>query len=411
MQRRGFLIGLVLLCLGAAVDAAGLPSLQPLVDAAEPGSVVKLIPGTYAGPVVLKKPLILDGKGQVTIDGGGNGSVVTLETDGATVRNLRLVNSGSSFDGVDAGVQVRGNYNVISDNEIDNCLFGIDLQQSNSNVVRRNSIRSKPVDLGLRGDGIRLWYSFRNRVLDNTLVDSRDMVVWYSEDNTISGNSGTGGRYSMHFMYSRYNLVEKNRFWNNSVGIYVMYSDGVELRDNYIAHATGATGMGLGLKESSEVKVERNQIMYCASGINIDQSPYQPDTIDEFTGNVIAYNGVGIEFNDQARIGNVFKDNVVKGNLTSLAVRSRASAIKQTFDGNYWEDYEGFDQNGDGIGDSPYEVYTYADRIWMDVPLAQFFKGSPMLEFLDFLERLAPFTDPDVIMRDPRPRMSEEVSL
>jgi nitrous oxidase accessory protein len=237
------------------------------------------------------------------------------------------------------------------------------------------------------------------------------MVVWYSEDNNISGNSGTGGRYSMHFMYSKYNLVEKNRFWNNSVGIYVMYSDGVILRDNYIAHATGATGMGLGLKESSEVKVERNQIMYCASGINIDQSPYQPDTVDEFYDNVIAYNGVGIEFNDQARIGNVFKGNVVKGNLTSLAVRSRASAIRQTFDGNYWEDYEGFDRDRDGVGDTPYEVHAYADRLWMDVPLVQFFKGSPMLEFLDFLERLAPFTDPDIIMRDPRPRMAEEVSL
>jgi len=410
-MHRGAVIGMALLWLATAGGAEGLQSLQPLIDAAAPGSVVKLTPGTYAGPVVIRKPLILDGKGQVTIDGGGSGSVITLETDGATVRNLKLINSGSSFDGIDAGVQVRGNFNVISDNEIDNCLFGIDLQQSSSNVVRRNYIRSKPVELGLRGDAIRLWYSFKNRVLDNTFVDSRDMVVWYSEDNTLSGNSGTGGRYSMHFMYSKYNLVERNRFWNNSVGIYVMYSDGVELRDNYIAHATGATGMGLGLKESSEVKVERNQIMYCASGINIDQSPYQPDTIDEFTDNVIAYNGVGIEFNDQARIGNVFKNNVVKGNLTSLAVRSRASAIKQTFDGNYWEDYEGFDRDGDGIGDRPYEVYAYADRIWMDVPLAQFFKGSPMLEFLDFLERLAPFSDPDVIMRDPRPRMSEEVSL
>ena len=410
-MRRVVIASLSLFWLAAPSGAAEPLPLQPLLDAAAAGSVVKLAPGTYAGPVIVDKPLILDGEGQATIDGGGKGSVVTIATDGATVRNLRLVNSGSSFDGVDAAIQVRGNFNVISDNEIDNTLFGVDLQQSSSNVVRRNKIRSKPVDLGLRGDAVRLWYSFKNRVLDNSFVDSRDMVVWYSEDNTISGNSGTGGRYSMHFMYSKYNLVEKNRFWNNSVGIYVMYSDGVILRDNYIAHATGATGMGLGLKESSEVKVERNQIMYCASGINIDQSPYQPDTIDEFYDNIIAYNGIGIEFNDQARIGNVFKGNVVKGNLTSLAVRSRASAIKQTFEGNYWEDYEGFDRDRDGVGDTPYEVHAYADRLWMDVPLVQFFKGSPMLEFLDFLERLAPFTDPDIIMRDPKPRMSEEATL
>jgi nitrous oxidase accessory protein len=396
----------------AGIAQAGDPiALQPILDAAAPGTVVTLDPGTYAGPAFVRKPITLDGGGQAIIDGGGRGSVLTLETDGATIRNLKLVRSGDSFDGVDSGVQVRGNFNVISDNEIDNTLFGIDLQQSSSNVVRRNRIRSKPVDLGLRGDAIRLWYSFKNRVLDNSFVDSRDMVVWYSEDNVISGNTGTGGRYSMHFMYSKYNLVEKNRFWNNSVGIYVMYSDGVVLRDNYIAHATGATGMGLGLKESSEVKVENNTIMYCASGINIDQSPYQPDTIDEFTGNIVAYNGIGIEFNDQARIGNVFRGNVVKGNLTSIAARSRASAIRQTFEGNYWEDYQGFDRDGDGFGDTPHEVYTYADRMWMDVPLAQFFKGSPMMEFLDFLERLAPFTEPDILMRDAKPRMSEEFTL
>ncbi len=319
---RGIVCSSLLWLAGGVLAGEPIP-LQPILDAAEPGAVIALAPGTYAGPVFVRKPLTLDGGGKATIDGGGRGSVLTLETDGATVRNLRLVHSGDSFDGVDSGVQVRGNFNVISDNEIDNTLFGIDLQQSSSNVVRRNKIRSKPVDLGLRGDAVRLWYSFRNRVLDNSFVDSRDMVVWYSEDNVISGNSGTGGRYSMHFMYSKYNLVERNRFWNNSVGIYVMYSDGVVLRDNYIAHATGATGMGLGLKESSEVKVENNKIMYCASGINIDQSPYQPDTIDEFTGNVIAYNGIGIEFNDQARIGNV----ATTGRTTRDSTRTATASV------------------------------------------------------------------------------------
>jgi nitrous oxidase accessory protein len=39
----------------------------------------------------------------------------------------------------------------------------------------------------------------------------------------------------------------------------------------------------------------------------------------------------------------------------------------------------------------------------MDVPAAQFFKGSPMLEALDFLERLAPFSQPDLILRDEKP--------
>jgi nitrous oxidase accessory protein len=44
----------------------------------------------------------------------------------------------------------------------------------------------------------------------------------------------------------------------------------------------------------------------------------------------------------------------------------------------------------------------------MDVPPARFFKGTPMLEVLDFLERLAPFTSPDLLLRDEQPLMSAE---
>ena len=44
----------------------------------------------------------------------------------------------------------------------------------------------------------------------------------------------------------------------------------------------------------------------------------------------------------------------------------------------------------------------------MDVPPAQFYKGSPMLEVLDFLEQLAPFTEPDLMLRDPRPILAAE---
>jgi nitrous oxidase accessory protein len=48
---------------------------------------------------------------------------------------------------------------------------------------------------------------------------------------------------------------------------------------------------------------------------------------------------------------------------------------------------------------------VFADRIWMETPMATFFRNSPMLEMLDFLERLAPFSTPHLVLRDPKPRM------
>jgi nitrous oxidase accessory protein len=389
--------------------AAELRDLQALIDAAEPNAILTLEPGTYAGPVTIEKPITLDGQGEVTIDAGGKGSVIYLDTDGATIKNLRLTHSGDSHNDLDAGVQVRGNFNVIKDNLIDDCLFGIDLQQAEYNVVRRNRISSKPLDLGVRGDAIRLWYSFNNKITDNVIRDSRDTVVWYSRDNLIARNDARRGRYSLHFMYSQYNRVEDNHYQDNTVGIFLMYSDGVEVRNNYIANALGPTGIGIGFKETSDVTIEDNRILYCATGISLDVSPYQPDTTNHFTGNLIAYNGIGIRWLNDWH-GNVFRNNQFRGNMTQMVVEGAATARRNVWEGNYWDDYEGFDRDGDGIGDTPYELYSYADRIWMDVPPAQFFKGSPVLGVIDFLERLAPFSPPGLMLRDEKPLMVSESS-
>ncbi|MCG7954368.1 MAG: right-handed parallel beta-helix repeat-containing protein, partial [Candidatus Thiodiazotropha endolucinida] len=219
----------------ALASAGNYPSFQDLVDDTEAGGILIPPPGTYAGPVTISDAITVDGQGKVTIDAGGKGSVIVLDTDGATIKNLRLTNSGESHNTIDAGVQVRGDFNVIKDNVIDNCLFGVDLQQSKNNIVRANRISSKPFDLGIRGDAIRLWYSFDNKITDNIIRDSRDMVVWYSRDNLIARNDARGGRYSLHFMYAQYNEVVDNHYEDNSVGIFVMYSDVVVFQMHAIA--------------------------------------------------------------------------------------------------------------------------------------------------------------------------------
>ena len=395
--------GCVLALSGSGEAAAPRPGLQALVDAAAPGDVVRPPSGTWAGPVVIRKPIVLDGGGEVTIDGGGKGTVVLVATDGAEVRGLRLVGSGENHDGLDAGVQVRGHGNRILDNVIEDNLFGVDLQQSNGNLVRGNRIGSKDLELGVRGDGIRLWYSRDNQILENEIHDVRDVVVWYSGANTISRNTVTGGRYALHFMYSEANLVEDNRYRDNMVGVFLMYSDGVELRRNHISGAQGATGMGIGFKESSNVVLEDNVLLYCAKGIYLDVSPYEPDTTNRITGNRIAYNGVGVTFHTDWH-SNIFRNNDFDGNFTQVAVRGGGSAARNTWEGNRWDDYRGFDRDADGRGDTPYELYSYADRIWQERPEAAFFRGSPLFEAIDFLDRLAPFSEPTLVLRDDTPR-------
>lgn len=381
----------------------GLKPFQQLVDAAPEGSVLKPPPGSYAGPVVLKKSLTIDGGGAVTIDAGDRGTVFSLEANNSVVRGIHLTGSGGDHDTDDSCLDVRGHNNVAENLTIDNCLFGIDLKQSNNNILRGNRVRSKPVALGVRGDGIRLWYSSNNLIENNLVTDTRDMVAWYSHRNIYRGNEGRRSRYSIHFMFANNNIVEHNRFIDNAVGIYFMYMEGGGARHNLISHATGATGMALGFKESSDIFIEDNEIIYSAVGVGSDLSPFQPDTTIRFKRNRFAYNGIAVQLTSELG-GNVLTDNVFEGNLTDIFQAGRGKGDRNKWSGNYFDTYQGFDQDGDGIGDRPHEDHANADQIWMEIPAARFFKTAPILELLDFLERLAPFSEPELQLRDDRPR-------
>ena len=386
----------------------GLIPLQPLIDKAKKGGIITLKPGRYKGNVVITKAITLEGDGpreKIIIDGGGKGTVITLKTDGATVRNLTITGSGESYNDLDAGIQVRGNFNVIKDNRIKRVLFGVDLQQCNSNIIKRNEISSfRELGLGLRGDGIRLWYSKNNRITKNRIHDVRDFVVWYSADNIIAENTVTDGRYGLHFMYSRYNLVEKNTYLRNSVGIYLMYSDSVVVRGNRVVQAVGAAGVGIGFKEASNIDILDNEILYNSVGLYLDSSPFQPDTTVRIYRNTIAFNDMGVRFLTNWK-GNIFKDNKFLSNIRHVSVSTFETEKRNIWEGNYWDTYEGYDRDGDGFGDKPFRLMVYADRIWMDVKAAAFFKGTPVLTMLDFLERLAPFTDPLLMLEDKKPRI------
>jgi nitrous oxidase accessory protein len=381
----------------------GLKPFQDLVDAAPAGSTLRPPPGSYSGPVVVKKPLVIEGGGQVTIDSGDRGTVFSLEADGAVLRGLHLTGSGDSHDTDDSCLDVRGHRNTIENLVIDNCLFGIDLKQSSDTVLRGNRISSKARELGVRGDGLRLWYSDRNLIEDNVIVDSRDMVAWYSHDNVYRRNVGRRSRYSIHFMFANNNVVEDNKFYDNAVGVYFMYTEGGILRNNLISHATGAAGMAIGFKEASNTMIEGNEIIYCAVGIGSDLSPFQPDSKIWVRNNRFAYNGIAIKLTSELG-GNVVTDNVFEGNLTHVVQAGRNKGNLNEWRGNYWDDYQGFDRNSDNVGDTPYELYAFADQIWIEMPPARFFKNSPVMELLDFLERLAPFSSPELTLKDEKPR-------
>jgi len=384
--------------------------LQNAIDNAPEGSILKLPAGTYKGSIVINKPISIIGiEDGVIIDGEGNGTVIKTDGSYITLKNLRITNSGSLHHKLDSAIAMNnGKQNEISNCIIDDCLFGIDLQMVSNSVISNNTITSKDLDLGLRGDGLRLWYSNDNLVKKNSLIKSRDMVVWYSHGNIIEENYGEYCRYSLHFMYAGKNYVRNNSYKFNSVGIFFMYSKDTIATGNIIKSSLGATGMAMGLKDVSNFTIKDNTMIYCAQGLYIDRSPFEPDTNNWIIGNKILYNAEALHFHSLSE-NNIIKENVIMGNIEDIVNDSRGSKTNDNeIVGNYWDNYKGFDKNNDNIGDTPHRVYQYADQLWMYNPSVKFFYGSPVISLLNFLAKLAPFSKPIFIMEDEKPKVRVE---
>ncbi|MET0116049.1 MAG: nitrous oxide reductase family maturation protein NosD [Sedimenticola sp.] len=380
-----------------------LPPLQLFVEITPPGGVLKVPPGRYAGPVVVERPITIEGGGRAILDGEGQGTVLSVLADGVTVRGLQIVNSGSSHDQVDAGILVAADNTLIENNRIERTLFGIHLKKANDNTIRNNTISSMGDIPSLRGEGVRMWYSEGNLVEGNHISTVRDLVISNSAGNRFIGNTISDSRIAMEFVFSPYNLVQGNRVEDNSTGVVVIYSDELEILDNRFAHLRSISGSAVSIKGSSKAVISENLFLHCAIGL-VANAPIHPEHVFRLQGNRFVYNDVAMYFYGE-KGGHVIHDNQFEGNFTDVLVSASSSALHNDWQGNYWDNYRGFDRDRDGFGDEPYNMYIYSDRLWMDRPLTRFFRGSPGLEVYDFVERLAPFSPPELILTDPRPRV------
>jgi nitrous oxidase accessory protein len=392
------LVGLLL-----AANVYALPPLQLYVEITPSGGVLKPPPGRYAGPVVINRPITIDGSDQVEIDGGNQGTVISINAKGSVVRGLHVTHSGGSHDSVDAGILVNADNVLVENNVLDQVLFGIHLKKANSNTVRGNTISSLERDISLRGDGVRMWYSHDNLVENNTLNKVRDITLNNSTDNRIIGNTIKNSRIGMELVFSHGNEIAQNTVTDNVTGIVVIYSNEVEIHDNRIAHMRQLTGAGLSFKESAEVVVADNEIAHCAIGLQAN-SPLDPENRMIAEGNLFTYNVLGLYFYGE-KGGHIIRNNHFENNFTDVLGSASMTVRDNQWSGNYWDNYRGFDRNHDGVGDRPHDVYLYSERIWVDDPNSRFFRGSPAMEMLDFAYRLAPFTQPVLQYSDPTPGM------
>jgi nitrous oxidase accessory protein len=392
----------------AVSHALGAPAseIQALIDNAAQGSVIEPESGVYEGTLRITKPITIDGRGVVTIDAGGEGSVIEVSAPDVTLRGLIITGSGKSVSGESAGIKVNTGPVVIENNRISDVYFGIDLKQSPGSVIRENTIVGKDLELGRRGDGIRLWWSHGCVIEHNTVRDSRDMVFWYSEELRIKGNSVHDSRYGLHFMYSHSTAVRENRLTGNSVGIYLMYSNSIRLVQNQIDNNRGTSGYGIGLKDCDDIEVSSNLLAANRVGIYIDNSPSSADSMGLIRSNKIAFNEVGLLATPNTHDNTIFDNGFIE-NEEQVSVHGGGQLFLNEFAsekrGNFWSDYNGFDRDHDGLGEYAYEPRSLFRTMLAREPNLRLFVHSPAQQAIELTARAFPELDPEPMLSDPRP--------
>ncbi len=380
--------------------------LQALIDAAQPGDTITVSAGAYRAPLLIDKPLTLEGQGWPVIQGDGSGDVVRITAPDVTVRGFEVRGSGKSLDREDAGIRSSGANTVLENNRIADALFGIYLEQAPDSIVRGNTIHGMDLPISRRGDGLKIFYSPRTLVEANVMRDTRDALLWYSPYSIVRGNDFAEGRYGLHMMQSDHHVIEENIFRNNSVGIYVMYGTGFTLLRNLLADNRGPSGYGIGLKEASDVLLEGNRIVNNRAGVYSDSSPLQPGTSVTYRNNLIAYNEIGMELlaNTQE---NHFQENIFLDNSEQIGVDGGGDLTRNAWAtagrGNYWSDYAGYDADGDQIGDLPYTSKSLFENLASAHPELRLFQLGPAADALDLAAKAFPIFAPRPKMADPHP--------
>lgn len=382
--------------------AAGEP-VQAALDAVIPGGALCLSPGEHQGPVVVGQGVTLWGPAEAVLRSPAGGTTVRLEAPGATLLGLTVDGTGGRYDFLDAAVRVSTTGARVEGVRVVHAVFGILVERSRSVVIRGNEVVADAgVPLGLRGDGIRVWETEDSLLEDNHLVGARDLVVWYSRRNRIAGNQVESGRYGTHLMFAHDNVIERNRYLENVVGVFVMYSRDVIVRDNLVAASTGAAGMGLGLKESGNLLISGNLLVKNTVGIYVDASPLQLGEQNRIEHNDVRLGQTGVVLHGSERrndfLGNSFRDN-----LRSVEVEGGADALGVVWSGNYYDEYTGYDLDRDGRGDVPFELRSLSGDLIGREPSLEFFRGAPALTLVDTVSHVAPLFEPRLVLVDPRP--------
>ena len=366
-------------------------SIKSALDKIQNGDTIYVHEGIYKeGNIIISKTVNLIGINFPVLDGQKKYEILSIKAVNTLVSGFKIQHSGFATLDDPCAIKVYDTRDVIICNNIlnDN-FFGIYLQFSKNCIIKNNHITAYGVEEQQIGNGIHCWKSDSLQVIANKVSGHRDGIYFeFVTNSVIWRNISTSNiRYGLHFMFSNSDSYISNVFKNNGAGVSVMFTQKVKMFNNTFTENWGDAAYGLFLKEISDSYIFGNRFYKNTEGIHMEGT-----SRIKIEKNIFEANGWGMKIQASCMENEIVSNNFV-GNTFDIS--TNGSLVLNTFNGNYWDKYEGYDLDKNKIGDVPYHPLSLFSVIVENNPPAMLLFRSFMVTLLDKSEKIMPSLTPD----------------
>ncbi|HEY9397863.1 MAG TPA: nitrous oxide reductase family maturation protein NosD, partial [Burkholderiales bacterium] len=310
-----------------------------------------------------------------------------------------IADSGDDLTAQNAGIYIQPGADRVT---VRNCdiaysLFGLWIEGVKDVRIIGNLITGKrDYPSAQRGNGIQLYNTTGAHIEGNHISYARDGIyVDVSHNAIFRKNRIHDTRYGTHYMNSYYNVWEDNDVYRNRGGLALMETRNQIVRNN---RAWNNSDHGIMLRTIQDSTIENNIVAGNQRGMFIYDAEY-----NVLRNNLVVDNDVGVHL-WAGSINNQVENNDFVNNRQQIRYVSTRDEKWGAEGGNYWSNYVGWDRNGDGRGDVPYEANDIVDQLVWRMPVVKLLMNSPALQTLRLVAQQFPLLRAPSIV-DPRPQM------